>query len=247
MNTLIRSSITTISLLITWQGFVLFFQLPDYILPTPFQVIQTLINEHSFIFSESITTLIETLAGFSLGIVFGMLAALLISFFQPLKRWILPLLIITQAVPTFAIAPLLVIWFGFGVTSKIITTILMIFFPITSALYDGLCKTNTSWLDLAATMHATKFRLFWCIKLPAALPSLASGIRIAAVAAPIGAIVGEWVGASRGLGYLMLNANARMQIDMMFAVLLVIITLSLLLYLTIDKLLKRFIWWGNHL
>lgn len=240
-----RASLTIIGLLLIWQLFVALFQLPDYILPTPEQVFSTLIAQRAVIVSQTLPTLIETVAGLLLGILFGCITALIISFFRPLARWLLPLIIISQAVPTFAIAPLLVIWFGFGIASKIITTILMIFFPITSALYDGLQKPSSGWLDLAATMNASRWHTFWAITLPAALPSLASGIRIAAVAAPIGAIVGEWVGASQGLGYLMLNANARMQIDMMFAVLLVIIALSLSLYFTVDKLLARLIWWHD--
>lgn len=243
MNAIIRMTITVITLLLLWQLIVSLFQLPDYILPTPLQVLTTLLQQKSLILAQTLPTLAETLAGLGLGILFGCLAACMIALFQPLAIWFLPLLIISQAIPTFAIAPLLVLWLGFGIASKIVTTILMIFFPITSALYDGLHKTSPGWLDLATTMNATRLRIFWQLRLPAALPSLASGIRIAAVAAPIGAIVGEWVGASQGLGYLMLNANARMQIDMMFAVLLVIITLSLMLYFGIDQLLRRFIWW----
>ncbi len=120
---------------------------------------------------------------------------------------------------------------------------MVIFFPITSAFFDGLRKTESGWLDLANTMNGSRWRVFLHIRLPASLPTLASGIRIAAVVAPIGAIVGEWVGSSRGLGYLMLNANARMQIDVMFAVLLVIIALALLLYASVDLLLRKIIWW----
>ena len=127
--------------------------------------------------------------------------------------------------------------------SKIAMAILMVFFPVASACHDGLQRTPPEWLQLAKTMNASRWRLFYRIRLPAALPALASGIRIAAVAAPIGAIVGEWVGASRGLGYLMLNANARMQIDLMFAALIVIIIMALLLYFGIDKLLRTLVWW----
>jgi putative hydroxymethylpyrimidine transport system permease protein len=245
MSMIWRALVVTVGLLMIWQLVIIIFQLPDYILPSPQLVFSTLLEQRILIIQQTLPTLIESGAGLLLGILFGCSTALIISYFRPLARWLLPLIIISQAVPTFAIAPLLVIWFGFGITSKIITAILMIFFPITSALYDGLQKTNSGWHDLAATMNASRWRTFVTITLPAALPSLASGIRIAAVTAPIGAIVGEWVGASQGLGYLMLNANARMQIDMMFAVLLVIIALSLSLYFTVDKLLARLIWWHD--
>lgn len=244
MRLVIRYLFIFITLIFLWQASVMFWQLPHYLLPSPLRVFTTLYNQFPVILTQAIPTIIETLLGFLLGIFFGCLAGLMITFFKPLRFWFWPLLIISQAIPTFAIAPLLVIWLGYGLASKVATTILMIFFPITSAFYDGLRRTPAGWLDLAKTMNAGKLRLFYYIRMPAALPDLAAGIRIAAVAAPIGAIVGEWVGSSQGLGYLMLNANARMQIDMMFAALLVIIALSLLLYFCVDKLLRLLVTWS---
>ncbi|TAK79024.1 MAG: ABC transporter permease [Gammaproteobacteria bacterium] len=243
MKAIFRSLIITTGLLLLWQGIVTFWHLPDYILPSPWQVASVLYHQRELIALQAIPTLTETIIGLILGILLGCLAAIILAFFRSFARWFLPLLIISQAIPTFAIAPLLVIWLGYGMASKIVTTILMIFFPIIIAFYDGLTHTPPGWLDLAKTMNAKKWRIFWHIRIPAALPRLASGIRIAAVAAPIGAIIGEWVGASRGLGYLMLNANARMQIDMMFAALMVIITLALVLYFSVDQLLRRLVWW----
>ncbi len=238
----LRISIIFLILMLVWQGIVTL-GVPFYLLPAPEQVAAAFVSQFNVILVQAIPTIIETLLGFILGILFGCSAALMIVFFRPLKHWFLPILIISQAIPTFAIAPLLILWFGYGITSKIIVTILMIFFPITSAFYDGLTTVNPGWIHLAKIMNAKKWRLFWYIRIPAALPSLASGIRIAAVIAPIGAIIGEWIGASHGLGYLMLNANARMQIDMMFASLIVIILLALLLYFSVDKILRVFIWW----
>lgn len=231
------------TMLLVWQSIVMIWDIPAYLLPSPWQVLLTLCDQFHLIATEAIPTIVETVLGFIFGILFGCIAACMISLFRPLRLWFWPLLIMSQAIPTFAIAPLLVIWLGYGLASKIATTMLMIFFPITSAFYDGLRKTHPGWLALAKTMNATPWRVFIKIRLPAALPSLASGIRIAAVAAPIGAIVGEWVGSSRGLGYLMLNANARMQIDMMFAALIVIITLSMLMYFCIDKSLRTIVTW----
>nr|WP_201258159.1 ABC transporter permease subunit [Piscirickettsia litoralis] len=120
------------------------------------------------------------------------------------------------------------------------------FFPVASNFFDGLKSTPQGYLDLAHTMNANKWRTLWYIRIPKALPQLATGIRIATAIAPIGAIVGEWVGASAGLGFLMLNANARMQISLMFACLFVVILFSLILYSIIDKLLTRFIFWQKH-
>jgi putative hydroxymethylpyrimidine transport system permease protein len=240
---MLRGIITILCFILFWLILVRTFALPAYILPGPEQVIIVLMREYPVIMNHLLPTIVETLSGLVLGILFGCLGGIIVAFFQPLNRFIFPILIISQAIPIFAIAPLLVIWLGFGLASKIVTTIIMIFFPITSAFYDGLRNTNSGFLDLAKTMNGSRWNIFYYIQIPAAFPALCSGIRIAAVIAPIGAIVGEWVGSSQGLGYLMLNANARMQIDMMFAALIAIIIMSLLLYFSIDKLLQKILWW----
>lgn len=242
----VRGLIVCFGLLLIWQAIVTFFQLPFYILPGPFLVLKTWYLQSHLLLNETIPTLIETLMGLVLGALFGCVTALVMSYFQPVRHWIIPLLLISQALPTFAIAPLLVIWFGYGLASKIVTTILMLFFPVTSAFFDGLRRTDPGWLDLAQTMNAAKWRILWHIRVPAALPALATGLRVATAIAPIGAVIGEWVGSSSGLGFLMLNANARMQIDVMFAALLNIILMSLILYFCVDKLLHYAIPWQNE-
>lgn len=245
MNTsrLLRLSLLGIGLLALWEGIISLFDLPPYILPRPAQVFLALYSNFQLISHEALATVTETLLGLVLGSLLGCTTAIALVFFRPLSLWLLPLVIISQALPTFAIAPLFVIWFGYGLLSKIATTMLMLFFPVTSAFYDGLRQTDRDWLDLGKTMNASKWRLFWHLRIPAALPSLASGLRMAAAIAPIGAIVGEWVGSSQGLGYLMLNANARMQIDFMFATLLIVTLFALLLYFGIDYLLRILIPW----
>ncbi len=161
----------------------------------------------------------------------------------------LPLLVISQAVPVFALAPLLVLWLGYGLWSKVAMAVLIIFFPVTTAFLDGLRRTEPGMLDLASIMSATlsPFRrtvsLMLHVRIPAALPALASGLRVATGVAPIGAVVGEWVGSSAGLGYLMLHANGRMQIDLLFAALLVLALFSVLLWLSVDALLRRALPW----
>ncbi len=243
MKLIARGLLVFITLLLIWEMVAVLFHLPSYILPTPFEVIKTLYFQKNLLLHEAIPTVTETLCGLILGIIIGSFTAILMAFVRPVSYWLLPSLIISQAIPTFAIAPLLVIWFGYGMASKIVTTIIMLFFPITSAFYDGLKQTDSGFLDLAKTMQAKKSRIFWFIRIPAALPHLASGIRVATVIAPIGAIIGEWVGSSHGLGFLMLNANARMQIDLMFAALFVIMAFSLLLYFAVNQLLKFLIFW----
>jgi len=159
------------------------------------------------------------------------------------RRWLLPVLLISQAVPVFAIAPLLTLWLGFGLGSKIAMATLIIFFPVATAFYDGLRRTEPGLLDLAHSMDATPAATLWRLRVPAALPALASGLRVAAAVAPIGAVVGEWVGASAGLGYMMLHANGRSQTDVMFAALFVLALMALALWFTVDLLLRRSIPW----
>ena len=243
MRVLWRGVIVFFVFLILWQVTVNFWQIPPYLLPTPMAVLKSMQVNHVLLVHESLPTLIETVLGLILGIVLGCITAISMSFFRAAGLWLMPLVVVSQAIPTFAIAPLLVLWLGFGMSSKIATTVLMLFFPITSSFYDGLRQTDRAWLDLSMTMRATRLRTYWYLRIPAALPSLASGIRVATAIAPIGAVIGEWVGASKGLGFLMLNANARMQIDLMFAALFIIILFSLVLFFTVDYLLKKAIPW----
>lgn len=243
MKILLRGIILFAGFCLLWQGMVSIFNLPDYILPSPFAVMYVLYQRFDLILSETGITAIETLSGLFLGALMGCIAALLMTFCRGISLWLLPVLIISQAIPTFAIAPLLVIWFSYGMLSKIVTTIIMLFFPVTSAFFDGLRQTPAGWSDMAKTMNAKKWRYFCYLRIPAALPYFAAGLRVAAVIAPIGAVVGEWVGASKGLGFLLLNANARMQIDLMFAGLFVLVIFALMLYFVIDKFLQYLIPW----
>jgi putative hydroxymethylpyrimidine transport system permease protein len=236
---LLRGIITAIAIALIWHVVVMGFNLPPYILPSPMLVFKALWKHAGLIAVESIPTILESFFGFILSACLGSFWALTLIYFQPIRRWFLPILLISQALPTFAIAPLFVLWLGYGMASKIMTICLMLFFPITSSFYDGLKNTRKNYLDLAKTMNATKLQTLLRIRIPSALPSLGNGLRVAATFAPMGAIIGEWVGATEGLGFLILNANSRMQIDLMFASLLVLIILTLTFYFLVDSLMKH--------
>ncbi|WP_342147651.1 ABC transporter permease [Rickettsiella endosymbiont of Aleochara curtula] len=229
--------------IIIWECLIHILQLPNYILPTPFEVLKSLIDHAALITSETLPTLVEILLGLFFGVILGVTIALSMSLFRPLHNFLLPLLLASQALPVFAIAPLLVLWFGYGVIAKIITTTFMLFFPITNNFLDGLKQTPKNYLNMAEMMNSSRWQILLQIRIPAALPNLASGIRLATTMAPLGAIVGEWVGSNQGLGFLLLNANAQMQIDLMFAVLLVIFFLGILLYYLVDTLIKLALPW----
>jgi putative hydroxymethylpyrimidine transport system permease protein len=242
MNAL-RIAITLVGLLLLWQAIVWLTGVPPFILPDPLRVAEALINRWDTLLQHALITAAEILAGMFLGIALGMASGALLVQFATARRWLLPLLIASQAVPVFAIAPLLVLWLGYGMASKIAMATLVIFFPVAIAFFDGLRRADPAWLDLARTMNASDGAQLMQIRLPAALPALASGIRVAAAIAPIGAIIGEWVGASAGLGYLMTMSLARAQTDTGFAALFTLTALGLALYFTVDLLLRSLIPW----
>jgi putative hydroxymethylpyrimidine transport system permease protein len=240
---LLRIIISCIIILGLWQAVVVVFGMPAFILPAPLDVFKRLLLRYDILLIHTFVTAQEIILGLFLGLFMGVFFALQMLLFKPVKHWLLPILIASQAIPVFALAPVLMLWLGYGIASKIVMAALIIFFPVTTCCYDGLRNTPPGYLDLAQTMGATKWQMLRHIQFPASLPTLASGIRVAVVIAPIGAIAGEWVGSSKGLGYLMLQANARMMIDEMFAALFILSLLSVLLYFVVEKLLKKFIPW----
>ena len=243
MNDSLKPFIVFIGLLVLWHVLVVTFDMPAYILPGPLEVANSMVENACLLWEHTLVTLSEMLLGLLLGVLLGIILALILIYFTSLRPWLLPPLLITQAIPVFALAPILMLWFGYGFSSKVMMTILVIFFPVTTCCYDGLRHTHQGWLDMAQTMGGNQFAILRNMRWPAALPTLASGLRVAVVIAPLGAVVGEWVGSSAGLGYLMLQANARLWVDQMFAALTVLAFCSVTLYFTIDRLLCRLIPW----
>jgi putative hydroxymethylpyrimidine transport system permease protein len=240
---MIRPFITVAVFIAGWWAITTFTSIPPFMLPTPAAVAQALYAQAPYLAANAGVTLGEILLGLLAGTILGGLAALGIAASQTLQRWLWPILVISQAIPVFALAPLLVLWLGFGIGSKIAMAVLVIFFPVTANFLDGLRRTEAGWLDLARTMNGTPSRTLLHLRLPAALPAFCSGLRVATAVAPIGAILGEWVGASSGLGYVMINANARIQPPLMFAALAILAATTITLYVTIDTLLRRLLDW----
>lgn len=241
--------LTTIGaiLVLVWQAVVWLADTPHYILPGPARVATSWWEHWSLILDNAQITLLEIVLGLVLGTLLGIISALVLTYVRPARLWLLPVLVASQAVPVFALAPILVLWLGYGIASKVAMATLIIYFPVAANFFDGLRRTDPGWLDLAHTMGASPWRTLWRIRIPAALPSLASGVRVATAVAPIGAVVGEWVGSSAGLGFLMLHANGRMQIDLMFAALLTLAVFAVALYFIIDHVLRRALYWQPDL
>ncbi len=238
-----RPLVVAAGLVAVWQAIVWLTAVPVFILPGPAVVAQAWVEKAPLILHNAGITAAEILLGLVIGTAIGLGTAVLLAEWRHLRPWLLPVLVISQAIPVFALAPILVLWLGYGMASKVAMAALIIFFPVTAALYDGLRRVDPLWVDAARAMGASGFRLFRRVRLPAALPAFASGLRVATAVAPIGAVVGEWVGSSAGLGYLMLHANARLQTDRMFAALLTLAVLAVALYTAIDLILRRAVAW----
>lgn len=239
LHSLRNPLLATLLALAIWQAVVWTGSMPPFILPGPGRVAQALWLNRATIAENAVVTIGEVLAGLALGALLGAATAIQLAASPAARAVIRPILVFTQAVPVFALAPVLTLWFGYGLWSKVLMAVLIIYFPVTSAFYDGLTRTPQGWLDLARTMGASPARIMWRVRIPAAVPALASGLRLAAVYAPIGAVIGEWVGASRGLGHLMLLANGRAKVDLMFAALLVLAVFTVLLHAAIDRAARR--------
>jgi putative hydroxymethylpyrimidine transport system permease protein len=242
-TTLARPLVTLAGLLLAWWCITRFTGVPAFMLPDPGAVARAMVAQAPLLFWSTLTTLAEIVLGLLIGTLLGGSLALAMVFSRGLQRWLMPILLLSQAIPVFALAPLLVLWFGFGISSKVVMAVLVIFFPITASFFDGLRRADIGWLDLARTMNASPWAMLRHVRLMAALPSFGAGLRVAAAIAPIGAIIGEWVGSSAGLGYVMMNSNARVQTDVMFAALFVLAVVAILLWVVVDRLLKRLLYW----
>ena len=240
-----RLLITLSGLLLLWQLIITLGDVPPYLLPSPPAVLLRMWQDAGLLLRHSGITALEIVLGMLFGTMLGVGSALALSCAPAMRRWLLPVLIASQAIPVFAIAPLLVLWLGYGLSSKIAMATLIIYFPVTANFYDGLRHTPSGWADLARVMvpRGRRWAVLRYITIPAALPALGSGLRVAAAVAPIGAVLGEWVGSSAGLGHLMLHANSRMQIDLMFAALLTLALLAVGLYFAVDSTLRWLLPW----
>lgn len=209
--------ITVIAMLVVWQFLVTVLRIPTYLLPSP-TVIMATYARHSLLLAQNTwVTASEALAGLALSIMLGVPLAAALVWSRLLDRAITPLLIFSQTFPKVALAPLLVVWMGVGFTPKALISFLVAFFPVVIAGLTGLRSVETELLELAHSYRASAFHLFWKIRLPAALPNLFAGFKLAATFSVIGAVVGEWQGADRGLGYIILWANSVLDTPLVFA------------------------------
>ncbi|ALN71209.1 ABC transporter permease [Aureimonas sp. AU20] len=233
-----------LAVLLAWGLFVALAQPPPYMLPGPLRVAEVLWTRSGFLLANGWLTLIETVLGLLFGSLAGALAGLGVVLWPRFGRVAWPLLLVLQAMPVFALAPLLVLWLGFGLASKVVMASLVLFFPVASAFADGLRRTEPELLDATALTVASHWQTLRFVRIPLAMPALVTGLRVAAPLAPLGAVIGEWVGASGGLGFVMIQANARMQTDLMFAALAILAAMTLALRALVDEFAPRLAPWA---
>lgn len=236
-----RACLATATALLGWHLIVLLTGAPSFILPGPLDVARALNDNAALLLTQTGFSALNLLQGLTLGVVLGIATALNLALSPAARLFLRPVLIFAQAVPVFALAPVITLWLGYGAPSKIVMVALVTYFPIASAFFDGLMRLPTGLGDLAQTSGAGPLRRLIHLQVPNALPALASGLRLSAIYAPLAVVIGEWVGSSRGLGHLMLMANGRGQTDLMFASLMVLALLSLSLWATIETLARRFL------
>ena len=219
--------LTVVGLLVVWELVVDLGLIPNFLLPTPVQVVQALVNDISLIVGHAATTLVETAIGLLIGVALGFAIAVLMDRFEGFYLALQPLVTISQTIPTIAIAPLLVLWFGYGLAPKVILIVITTFFPITVSLISGFRSVDPDVIDLMRTMNASRWQIFWYAKLPAATEQFFSGLKISATYAIVGAVIAEWLGGNVGLGVYMTRVRKSFSYDRMFASIIVISALSL--------------------
>ena len=222
-------ALTVVCILLAWQVIVDGGVVPRFMLPSPTDVIAALAEDWPLIWSHAATTLTEAALGLVIGVALGFVIAVLMDTFEAFFLAMQPLITISQTVPTVAIAPLLVLWLGYGIVPKVVLIVLTTFFPVAVSLVSGFRSVDADVVDLMRTMRASRLQLFWYAKLPAALDQLFSGLRISATYAIVSAVIAEWLGGMSGLGVYMTRVRKSFAYDRMFAAILVVSALSLAL------------------
>lgn len=226
-----------------WQVVVQTGLVPAYMLPSPLQVVRALVKDFGLILDHSGVTLLEAAIGLFFGVLLGFIFALIMDMFSKVYKALYPIIIFSQTIPTVAIAPLLVLWFGYEMTPKVILIVIVTFFPITMGLLEGFKSVDKDQINLLRSMGASEVQLFRFTKLPNALPHFFSGLKISAAYSVVGAVIAEWLGGFKGLGVYMIRVKKSFSFDKMFAIIIVISLLSLLLMKAINYLQKKMTPW----
>ena len=236
--------ILTAAVLILWELITHIFGIEPFVLPAPSAILSELINKQTLLASSALVTAEEIVYGFLLSTAVGVFMALLIVRFDWLGRAVYPLMVLFQNVPKIALAPLFILWFGYDLAPKLLLIVVMAFFPIALNMLVGLQSVDPNLVTLLKSVGATRNEVLWRIRIPNSLPYLMSGLKIGVTLASIGAIVGEFAGASAGLGYLILFASTQMETALVFAAVVEVSILGMICYYAVELIEWKFITWA---
>jgi NitT/TauT family transport system permease protein len=235
--------LASIVVLAVWAAIVRIFDVPDYLLPAPQDVARRIIKEWPLLWQHGTYTLLSVLTGFAAGVVIGVPLAFAIVLSRGMERVAMPFLVMSQTIPKVAIAPILVVWLGFGILPKIAIVFLISFFPIVVSTVVGLKSVETDMIDLVRSMGARTLKIMLRVRGPSALPQMFAGFKIAVCLAVVGAIVGEFVGSDRGLGFLLLTSTGTLDGTLVWSALFVLIAMGVTLFAIVSKLERLAIPW----
>lgn len=229
-----------------WQFWVIAAHIRSFLLPTPAAITKELYHQWSPVLAKQTwVTLEETVFGFFGGCTIGFLLALAIAYSRVLERLLYPPIVASQAVPKIALAPLFVVWLGFGIAPKIVVTVLLVFFPIVVTSAQGLMSVDADLVELLGSVGASRWVIFRKVGLPNALPQVLAGMKIGITLAVVGAVVGEWVGANSGLGYLITYSQSQLETTLTFAAITILVVMGIVLFFAIDLLERLLVPWAR--
>jgi NitT/TauT family transport system permease protein len=235
--------IVGIVIFVAWEAGVRLGNVPAYLLPPPSAIVMRIVDDFRLIAMHTLVTMVEVLVGFALSIVISIPLAALLAQFRFLERALYPVLVTSQTIPKVAIAPLRVVGFGFGTAPKVVITFLLCFFPIVIDSLVGFRSAPKEILWLARSMGTSRWKTFLHFQIPAALPNIFAGVKVASTLAIVGAVVGEFVAADRGLGYQLIVANGSLDVGLSFAVLVTLSVLGVALFALVDLLERLALPW----
>jgi NitT/TauT family transport system permease protein len=230
VSRIVYPAIGIMLIVLVWHAYIVAFRVPVVVMPPPARVMGSLVADWQILLGESWTTFLECVYGFALAVVIGILIAVMVTTSRTLNLMFYPILIATQSIPKVAIAPLVLVWFGTGIESKVAIAFIVAFFPMVVDTATGLRATPEDLLDLARSLKCHRLQIFWKIQVPSALPFIFSGAKVAVTLAVIGAVIGEFVGSDSGLGNLVLSANAQVNLPLVWAALVFLSILGMMLY-----------------
>jgi len=233
----------TIGLVLIWQLSIFAFSIPNYLLPGPYVVMKEIYAQAPLLWGHTLVTLYETSLGFILAIAFAIPISVMVVWWKPVEKVVMPLMIFLQTVPKVSIAPLFIIWFGFGHFPKVLISFLLAYFPIVIEMITGMKDIEPEVVDLSKSMSATPLQVFAKIRIPNSLPYFFTGLKLGGLLSLVDAVIGEFMGSMEGLGYLVIYANDRLNTKLLFADLVVLLLLGKLIYSLIEWIEKYSISW----